>query len=259
MSIKPNRNFQYVGVVVLLIVSAFFTTAFPLTGKYQHVSVLFIILFALPCYFGLISTFGRAKAVFLILCMSLFALIVENVAIRTGFPYGRFSYNNIIGITIGSVPWTVGFAWTPILFGAFSLTRKLASRKSYVFRLCSTAVLMTSLDVVLDPGSVGLGFWTWENTTGFYSVPWSNFLGWLLSSFVGAVVLEYVLKRLDVSSKKISDWTHSSFFGMLLFWVAVCFFLEYWFAFLFGVIFAIALWRMSVNKSGLGKTVQLSS
>lgn len=249
MLAKLHRNtFYLIGTLCCLVILAFFTTAFPLEEKYQHISALFVILFALPCYFGLVKSFGWTKAVVLITLMSLFALVLENVAVSTGLPYGRFSYNNLIGVTLGNVPWTVGFAWTPILFGAFALTKKIAQDKPSWQQYVMTAAMMTVFDIVLDPGSVALGFWTWENTVGFYSVPWSNFIGWLLSSFLGAMLLGYLLKILRFSPESFSSWIFSSFLLMLVYWIAVCCFLQLWLAALVGAGLFTALWRLKLLR-----------
>jgi putative membrane protein len=45
------------------------------------------------------------------------------------------------------------------------------------------------MDVVLDPGAVSLGFWTF-NGGAFYDVPLSNYAGWVLSAVVAVVALD---------------------------------------------------------------------
>ncbi|MDQ5951434.1 MAG: bisanhydrobacterioruberin hydratase [Patescibacteria group bacterium] len=244
MLYKRNyRGLYLISILCFLVTAAFFTTAFPLEEKYQHISTIFVIFFAIPCYYGLVKTFGRAKAAIVILLMSLFALVLENIAIHTGFPYGRFSYGNLIGQTLGKVPWTVGFAWTPILFGAYALAQKVASHKPLWQHILLTALVMTAFDLVLDPGSVRLGFWTWENTVGFYNVPWSNFIGWLFSSSLAAGLLHSLLQLLKVSSTSFSSWSYSSFFLMLFYWIAVCLFSQLWWVALVGLVLFMVFWR----------------
>jgi len=122
-------------MVTLLIVMAFFTSTFPLKPQYAVLSSLSVILFALPCYYGLTQTLGRKTAIYLIVIMNVFALILENIAIMTGFPYGNFHYGTLIGELVGNVPWTVGLAWTPILFGAISLSQRWSKKDHYVQQL----------------------------------------------------------------------------------------------------------------------------
>jgi putative membrane protein len=221
-------SFGFFLMVTLLIVMAFFASAFPLEPKYAVVSSLSVIVFALPCYYGLIQTLGRKSALSLILIMNIFALILENFAIITGFPYGNFSYGVLIGQLVGYVPWTVGLAWTPILFGAISLSQRWSKKRSLWGTVGMAAILMTTLDFVLDPGSVALNFWTWENKVGFYGVPWSNFFGWMITSALTIFFVQKFLALRKVTDIKFSLWAHQSYFMILIFWTAICFFEQLW-------------------------------
>ena len=61
-----------------------------------------------------------------------------------------------------------------------------------------TAVVATAVDLVLDPAAVNLGFWQWREPGFFYGVPIVNFMGWLLSCFVGALILHFLWGKKEV-------------------------------------------------------------
>lgn len=237
----PFLSVKWLCLILLLIVLAFFTSAFPLEEKYQSVSSVFVILFALPCYYGLVKSVGRKQSVVLIAVMSIFALILENVAITTGIPYGQFEYGQLIGATIGKVPWTVGFAWTPILFGAVAIIQNRFSQTSWWKQIILIGVVMTLFDLVLDPGSVALSFWTWHQPWGFYSVPWSNFGGWMVTSSIGAAIMLVVLKLWKSDQIVWSAWTYRSFILMLIYWTAICFFFQLWGAVMIGLVVLVGM------------------
>jgi len=228
-------------VIVILTVLAFFTTAFPLNSKYSGVSSIFVLLFALPSYYGLVKTYAYKQALLCIVVMSTFALVLENLAVVTGFPYGKFEYGALIGKTLGFVPWTVGFGWTPILFGAYSLTQRLFPQRSILLKVLSSAVLMMLFDITLDPGSVALGFWTWQHPGNFYQVPWSNFIGWLVSSFFGTFLFSKLLKASLKNNTDTSPWMYSSYLLMLIYWTAIAGFKGLWGACLIGGVLLISL------------------
>lgn len=47
------------------------------------------------------------------------------------------------------------------------------------------AVLMTSWDFMLDPHASTVDrYWVWENGGGYFGVPFSNYMGWLLTVFI---------------------------------------------------------------------------
>jgi len=50
------------------------------------------------------------------------------------------------------------------------------------------------MDIVLDPGAVALGFWSFGEG-GFYGVPLTNYAGWVLSATVAVFLLDASLDR----------------------------------------------------------------
>lgn len=239
-------------IILFLVMMAFFTTAFPLKPEHAFVSSIFVVLFAIPSYYGLFKTLGRTTALIIIISMSIFALVLENFAIVTGFPYGHFQYGSLIGARIGEVPWTVGFAWTPILFGAYALSNTLFPKAGYLAKSLITATLMTLFDLVLDPGSVALGFWHWQNPVGFYGVPWSNFAGWMLSSLIAVSILEGILMLLKIK-KSISSWVFSSYLLMIFYWTVICFFKQLWGPFIIGCLFITTILIILKRQNNLYK------
>ena len=131
----------------------------------------------------------------LIVTLGAFAVLLETSAILTGFPYGHFGYWDLLGYRIfGLVPWTVAFAWTPLILGAYAVAANLVG--SRVWRVVAAALIVTLFDVVLDPGAVLLGFWKYAEGGWFHGVPMSNFAGWLVSGLIGAMLNEIQLERI---------------------------------------------------------------
>jgi putative membrane protein len=157
------------------------------------VSSVFVILFALPSYVAVVNSKGLKRGMLILVSLGFYGLLIESSAIHTGFPYGDFIYNDLLGEKVfGLTPWTVAFAWPPILLFAYYVSRNvLKPSSSYYFwkLLATTAFIAMSVDVVLDPAAVYLGFWEWREPGFFYGVPLVNFLGWLLSCFIGAGIL----------------------------------------------------------------------
>jgi len=235
-----KKNTLFIIAIVIITVSAFFTTTFPLQPEYAPFSSFFIVLLAIPCYYGMFRTFGLKKTILMIAVMSIYALVLENGAIITGFPYGKFEYGIFIGKTIGFVPWTVGFAWTPILFGAYAVTQKLFFTAPLLKKIFIITLLMVLLDFVLDPGSVRLGFWIWHTQGNFYGVPWLNFLGWCISSALAAVLFLSVFK--DAGKIPLpSSWVFSSYFLSTVFWTAVSACTGLWIPFTIGCVLSLFL------------------
>jgi putative membrane protein len=197
-----------------LFVAAFFTATQPLRPEMAVVSSIFVVLFALPSYWAVVNSKGWKRGLILLGALGFYALLIESSAIHTGFPYGDFIYNDLLGEKVfGLTPWTVAFAWPPILFLAywFARTRHKETEKLKIWLW--TAVGAMLIDLVLDPAAVYLGFWNWREPGFYYGVPLVNFLGWLLSCFIGAILLNYLW-----GAKKAPTGLAYSGLAILWFW-----------------------------------------
>ena len=190
MLTSENKQMLYVGpVLVLLAVGAFFMVNVELPSWSHYLSAVNVVLFALPSFWAVRWWLGWRDGAILIAVLGIYALAIEASAILTGFPYGHFGYSDLLGFRMfGLVPWTVAFAWTPLILGAYAVATNLVA--SRIARVIATTLILTLFDVVLDPGAVLLGFWQYEGGGWFYGVPMSNFAGWLVSGLIGSVVLE---------------------------------------------------------------------
>ncbi len=190
-----NQNKQAAitaAVLILLATGAFFMANVELPPWSHYASAVNVALFAVPSFWAVRRWLGWRDGSILIAVLGIYALAIEASAILTGFPYGHFGYSDLLGFRIfGLVPWTVAFAWTPLILGAYAVSANLF--ESRVIRVIATTLIITLFDVVLDPGAVYLGFWQYESGGWFYGVPISNFVGWLISGSIGAVIIEIML------------------------------------------------------------------
>jgi isopentenyl-diphosphate delta-isomerase type 1 len=178
---------------LVLALTAFFMANVDLPAWSHIVSGFSVVLFVLPSYRAAFRWLGLRDSILLFVFLGVFALAFETTAIATGFPYGDFSYSGLLGFKLfGTVPWTVSFAWTPLILAAYAAAHKLISSRWP--RIASVAALLVVFDLVLDPGAVKVGFWEYSEIGWYYGVPWSNYFGWLISGIVAAVFLEGLIK-----------------------------------------------------------------
>jgi isopentenyl-diphosphate delta-isomerase type 1 len=190
MLTRENRQMLYAAaVLIFLAVGAFFMANVELPPWSHYISAVNVALFATPSFWAVRRWLGWRNGTILIVILGLYALAIEASAIVTGFPYGHFGYSDLLGFRIlGLVPWTVAFAWTPLMLGAYAVAANIFQNR--VTRVIAATLLITLFDVVLDPGAVYLGFWQYQGGGWFYGVPMSNFAGWLVSGVIGAIILE---------------------------------------------------------------------
>ena len=153
--------------------------------------VLFgVLVMRSPLVVGILPLFDRRAAGWLGVLIA-YTYAIEGVGVRTGWPYGTFEYTVSLGPMLGGVPVALPVFFVPLVVNAYLLYLLLSgSRASSAWvRLVAVAPAVVAMDVVLDPGAVAVGFWTFGGGA-FYGIPLSNYAGWVLSATVAVVTLD---------------------------------------------------------------------
>jgi uncharacterized membrane protein len=130
---------------------------------------------------------------------------VENIGAATGFPFGRYHFEVGSDLPhVGSIPIIVG----PLWFGAGYFSWVVASilldgadqrldRPLHVVALpVVAAFVMTQWDLVMDPPESTISkAWIWHDGGADFGVPLSNYLGWLLTSWMFYQVFALYLRH----------------------------------------------------------------
>jgi putative membrane protein len=195
------------------------------------ISAVFVLFFAVPSFWSLVKWLGGRRGGLALVALGAFAIGIETFAVITGYPYGQFSYGNKIGDKLfGVTPWTVPFAWTPLMLGAYAIARRNIRGGASV--IIGAALITVVLDATLDPGAVSQKFWTYRYPGAYYDVPLSNFVGWIFSGLIGAAILQAFVGRDQdpPAGLLLSTWL------ILVFWSSVCAWSALWIPALIGII-----------------------
>ncbi len=180
------------------------------------VSIISLLFLAIPAYIGLAHSFGNVRTLYTWLVLGVLGITIETTSIATGIPYGSFSYNNPLGgLLFGYAPWALILAWPPLVIGAWVLAKKTTA--SRIATILVGTILLVCFDLVMDPGAVALGFWSFVHTGVYYAVPYTNFIGWVISGVIGISTLELLLKT-NTSNTTLSTL---SLFCSTLLWTGV--------------------------------------
>jgi putative membrane protein len=126
--------------------------------------------------------------------------ILENLSIRTGFPFGHYQYTG--GGKIFLVPWFIGPAYLATGYLAWIVATVLLGdvrgRSSWLTTIGTpviAAFAMTAWDLSLDPVRSTINrVWIWEHGGGFFGVPLTNFLGWTFTVYLFMQVFAVYLR-----------------------------------------------------------------
>lgn len=211
-----SRLVSTVSILAFGLVGGFFVAKFGILPGTEWVSILMMLAIAAISYSALVHSSGY-KWIFFLVLSGLLALGFEYVWVQTCFPYGCFSYGDVLGMKLrNTVPWTVFVWWTPLIIGVYAILRRYIHKKWLIILLW--AILLTLIDMVLDPSAVLLGFWSFDAGGRYYNVPRSNFGGWLISGAVGMTLATLLLHK----SRPSIIRTYSAALTLSFFtWIAV--------------------------------------
>lgn len=119
---------------------------------------------------------------------------VEAVGVATGFPFGRYSYTDVLSPKLLGVPVGIVFAWLMVVLSAFFTTRYLFEKLQPHWKGWSALVIAAALalasDFLMEPVAVYVqNYWTWQDGGLYYGVPEANFAAWGVISLVMVAVL----------------------------------------------------------------------
>ena len=134
------------------------------------------------------------------------ALVAELSSTRTGFPFGLYHYTGLTHdqeLFIADVPFIDSLSFVFLAYASFCVARMaLAGRAAPRSAVALAAgVLMMALDVVIDPLAVLGDRWFlgplffYDKPGGYFGVPISNFVGWVIVGAVGVGVFLAVVNN----------------------------------------------------------------
>ena len=161
----------------------------------QRVTVATVVLFFATCVTHALVHRGRLFALGLVVVSAGGGLAAEAVGVRTGNPFGTYSYAGTLGPQVLDVPVVVPLAWTMMAYPVLLAARRLGRRWAPVVG----GLGLMAWDMFLDPQMVGDGHWTWADPTpaltAIPGIPLSNFAGWAAVGTVMMLVLDRLLPR----------------------------------------------------------------
>jgi putative membrane protein len=229
------------GLGAIFFIASYFAARFPATTKLTLLSTAFILTQALPSYYYLYGWLGASRASLILLSMSVLPTLVEAAAVLTGFPYGAFHYSDALGYKVlNVVPWSVAFAYLPILLGSYAVAKALDGG-SRLRAAAMSSLLVVAVDLVVDPGAVAQGLWVWVEDGAYYGVPLINYGGWLLTGFIYSYILDALVRLGRNNDPAVPLELSSSLIMITFFWTGFSLWKQLFMPFFIGVIILIFL------------------
>ncbi|HOW25980.1 MAG TPA: carotenoid biosynthesis protein [Bacteroidales bacterium] len=105
-------------------------------------------------------------------------LLVEAIGVNTGVIFGEYAYGSVLGLTIWGTPLMIGVNWLMLIYTTWDMTGRI--RMPVFLRIPASAILMVTLDFVMEPVAIKMGMWTWSG----HVIPLQNYLAWFVISLL---------------------------------------------------------------------------
>lgn len=131
---------------------------------------------------GLVLFFHRRwqkSTVLVLFAIYLLTWLAEYIGVNTGLLFGNYAYGSVLGPKIGGTPLMIGINWVLLSYTVATFLTWIGVSKNCLLNSLLGALLLTGIDVLIEPVAMALDFWQWEGDT----VPLQNYLGWFAVAF----------------------------------------------------------------------------
>lgn len=178
-----------------------FTLALEISYPLIHGDALRIVTVSTVCSAALtillhsFFAYGLRFALTYLLFTSLYALAIEMIGTKTGWPFGNYHYDISLGYSIGGVPLVVAAAWVMMSYPLLIAARRVGRNWVFLYGGCG----LMAWDLFLDPQMVSAHRWVWDKhgtSTPFApEIPLSNSAGWLFAGMGLMALLHWSLPK----------------------------------------------------------------
>lgn len=179
-SLSENTRALYVAstLLVMFYIVGYSGLSDPLGDRYaEFLSLTPLNLVMTTAVLLLFHRDWSATFVFSAFVVALTGFLVEVAGVHTGLIFGEYAYGAALGFKLFDVPLTIGLNWFLLVYAVSAVLDRI--RNTVVFALTG-ALLMTVLDVLIEPVAIRLDFWSWASK----SVPLQNYIAWYALSFL---------------------------------------------------------------------------
>ncbi len=178
----------------------------PQTKELFKILIPFNLLVSLAALLWYHTDWNKAFVLYAISAF-LIGFFIEILGVQTGIIFGHYHYGTVLGWGIWGVPLTIGCNWLMLNYFVNVIANQLT--KNTILKILLAATLMTTLDFLIEPAAIELGFWHWQNNI----IPTQNYIAWfLVSALISSIYF-------------LLDFSRSNALAMLLFVLQASFFI----------------------------------
>ncbi len=169
-------------------------------------TIVFLALFA----FHGVRTMQIAPFFLLLFLGFMISFFLEHLGVSRGWIFGSYHYTDTACPLpkIGGVPLCYPLAWAGLIYAGFwtvllwvqPINGQIQLSWSVIAR---TALVVTIIDLILDPVAVDEKRWIWKHRGKYYGVPWTNFVGWIIT----VTVIMFIFRQMQAGELTINYYS----------------------------------------------------
>ena len=219
--------------------------------RFIQIVIGFIFLLAHSFFF-----FGLKNAILFFLLCIFVSFALELLGMKTGFVFGGYyKYDDQKnGPIIFGIPILILITWFGLIYMSLNYSVYIFDLNSLDFyiklKVCFfCSILVSCLDLVLDPIAVNEKRWFWKNPGIYYGVPFLNFIGWFFNCLIILIIFLYNPFDFIVNSfNSVSNFPVFLFTFIPLIASRPCFERNLKYPAYFGVIFSVFLFILVIVR-----------
>jgi putative membrane protein len=98
----------------------------------------------------------------------------EFIGVHYKWLFGEYVYGDVLGPKIFGIPLIIGVNWILVVYGVCTTLNMLFLKTNRIMKAVIAAMVLVSLDFLIEPVAIKLDFWTWA----LGDPPTQNFIGW---------------------------------------------------------------------------------
>ncbi|MDA7803035.1 carotenoid biosynthesis protein [Crocinitomix sp.] len=148
------------------------------------------------------------SAFYVLVFIALGGYLIELIGTKTGYLFGDYWYETVLGWRLFDVPLIIGINWYAIVLSSANVARFV--KTPIILQSTLAGVLCVFMDFVIEPIAIQYNFWEWQGN----EIPFFNYVTW----FAFASLFAYIYLKTSSKLNKTAAWLYVIwilFFGLL--------------------------------------------
>jgi uncharacterized membrane protein len=163
---------------------------------------------------------GIKRALFFLFLSAVTGTVFETIGVNFGLITGGTYTYNMAGPALAGVPLVIPMFWFVFIYSAYGLVNAIIAYRNgalpspktdglkFLFLLILIdAILITMIDLIMDPVMVAWSEWSWTGGGIYYDIPTENFLGWFTIGLIVSGLFRtyeyYYPNKISIDNKRI--------------------------------------------------------